>query len=157
MRKILSERVERIAPSATFAVKAKAQELKAKGADVINFGTGEPNFDTPPHIKEAAKRALDEGFTKYTAIAGINELREAIAEKMRKENKVECSRDNVITCNGAKHALYNVFQVLLNPNDEVLILSPYWVSYPGQVRLAGGKPVFVGFGGEMQPNVESIK
>ena len=154
---MLSERVKRIEPSATFAVKAKANALKAKGIEVLSFGLGEPDFDTPDHIKDAAKKALDEGFTKYTAAAGIPELREAIAEKMKKENSVECSADNVIVSNGAKHSLHNIFQAMLNPGDEAIILSPYWVSYIEQVKLSEGEPVIVDCDEQFQPVPEAIR
>ncbi|MAG21683.1 MAG: aspartate aminotransferase [Candidatus Diapherotrites archaeon] len=157
MVELLSERVSRIAPSATFAVKAKANALKAKGVDVLSFGLGEPDFDTPQHIKDAAKKALDEGFTKYTAAAGIPELREGIASKMKEQNSVECSAANIIVSNGAKHSLHNIFQAMLNPGDEVIILSPYWVSYLEQIKLSEGKPIIVDCDEQFQPIPDKIR
>ncbi len=154
---MLSERVSRIKPSATFAVKAKANALKATGANVLSFGLGEPDFDTPQHVKDAAKKALDEGFTKYTPAAGIPELRGAIAEKMKRENNIDCSASNIVVSNGAKHSLHNIFQAVLNPGDEVILLSPYWVSYAEQVNLSDGKPVFVDCDEDFQPIPEKIK
>ena len=154
---MISERVKRIKPSATFTVKAKAQALKAKGIDVLSFGMGEPDFDTPQHVKDGAKKALDDGFTKYTPSIGISELRQAIAEKTKKINKIDCSAGNVLVSNGAKHCLHNVFQTMLNPGDETIVLSPYWVSYPDQVEISEGKPVIVETDEEFQPVVDSIR
>ncbi|MCP4197184.1 MAG: pyridoxal phosphate-dependent aminotransferase [Proteobacteria bacterium] len=121
----------------------RAGELKAEGVDIISFSAGEPDFDTPAHIVEAAKKALDQGMTRYTPVTGTADLREAIAEETFRATGVTCSPDQVITTVGAKHALYGFFQAVLNPGDEVLIPAPYWVSYPDQVRLAGGAPVIV--------------
>jgi aspartate aminotransferase len=139
----LSDRLSAILPSATLAVTAKAKALKQQGVDVIGFGAGEPDFDTPEEIKAAAGKALEEGFTKYTPTAGILELREAICGKLKGENGLEYDPSQVLLSCGAKHSLFNLFQALLNPGDEVLIPSPFWVSYPEMVRLAGGRPVFV--------------
>lgn len=139
----LSERLSAILPSATLAVTAKAKELRAQGVDVVGFGAGEPDFDTPEPVKAAAAAALDDGFTKYTPTPGIPELREAICAKLHDENGLEYGPAQVLVSCGAKHSLYNFFQAVLNPGDEVLIPSPYWVSYPEMVRLAGGVPVFI--------------
>jgi len=125
----LSERVQRIKPSPTLAITAKAKELRKRGIDVIGFGAGEPDFDTPDYVKEGAIRALKEGKTKYTPSAGIPELREAIANKLKERNKVEYTSSEVIVAPGAKMGLYEVFATILNPGDEVIVPSPYWVSY----------------------------
>ena len=139
----LADRLESIKPSPTLALNAKAKQLAAQGVDVVGFAAGEPDFATPEHITQAAIDALKSGFTKYTATAGIPELRAAIADKLKKENGLSYPPEQVIVSVGAKHALYNLFQALLSPGDEVIIFCPYWVSYPDMVRLAGGTPVFV--------------
>jgi aspartate aminotransferase len=139
----LSKRLKEILPSATLSITATANALKKEGIDVIGFGAGEPDFDTPSPIKAAAVAALHEGFTKYTPTAGTIELRRAVADKLRVENGLEYEPSQVIVSCGAKHSLFNIFQAIINPGDEVLIPSPYWVSYPEMVRLAGGTPVFV--------------
>jgi aspartate aminotransferase len=139
----LASRLSAIKPSATLALNAKAKNLVAQGVDVVSFAAGEPDFDTPRAIKDAAIEALNAGFTKYTATAGIPELRAAIAEKLEKDNGVKLTPEQVMVSCGAKHSLYNIFQALLNPGDEVIIFSPYWVSYPDMVRLASGTPVIV--------------
>ncbi len=130
-------------PSATVAVNAKALELKRKGVDLVALTAGEPDFDTPEHVKEAARRALAQGKTKYAPPAGIPELREALAEKFRRENGLEVTPEETLVTVGGKQALFNLFQAILDPGDEVLVLSPYWVSYPEMVRFAGGVPVEV--------------
>ncbi len=130
-------------PSPTFAIMGKAQELKKKGFPVLNFSVGEPDFDTPEHVKEAAVRAMKEGFTRYTATAGILELREAIAEKLKKENGIDAEPEEVIVSPGGKHALNNIFQTLCEKGDEVIIPSPYWPSFMEQVRLCEATPVVV--------------
>jgi aspartate aminotransferase len=140
---MLSERARKIKPSPTLAIDAKAKEMIASGIDVINFGAGEPDFDTPDHIKEAAMKAIRDGFTKYTPVGGIDPLKDAIIGKLRKDNRIEYSRDDIIVSCGAKHSLYNIAQALYGPGDEVIIPSPYWVSYPDQVILNGAAPVFV--------------
>lgn len=140
---MISERTKRVKPSATLQLNATAQAMKRQGIDVLSFSVGEPDFDTPEHIKEAAIRALKEGKTKYTPVGGIPELKEAICEKLHRDNGLSYSPDEVIVSCGAKHSLYNIFQAILNPADEVIILSPYWVSYPAQVLLNDGIPVFV--------------
>lgn len=139
----ISERMKQIAPSMTLAIDAKAKKLQAEGQDVLNFGAGEPDFNTPAPICEAAKRAIDEGYHKYTPVPGTLELRKAIAQYLEREYKVKVEPTDIVASCGAKHSLYNVFMALVNPGDEVLIPSPYWVSYPEQVKLAGGVPVFV--------------
>lgn len=139
----LAKRLKAVKPSPTLALNAKAKALAAKGKDVVSFAAGEPDFDTPAHVKEAAKAALDAGFTKYTATGGIPELKAAIVEKLKRENKLEYAPEQILVSVGAKHSLYNVFQALLSPGDEVIIFSPYWVSYPDMVRLADGEPVIV--------------
>ncbi len=130
-------------PSATVAVNAKALELRRRGVDLVALTAGEPDFDTPEHVKEAARRALAQGKTKYAPPAGIPELREALAEKFRRENGLEVAPDQTIVTVGGKQALFNLFQAILDPGDEVIVLAPYWVSYPEMVRFAGGVPVEV--------------
>lgn len=138
-----ADRVQKLTPSLTLAIDAKAKALKAQGVDVIGFGAGEPDLDTPEHIKAAAMGSLDAGFTKYTPSSGIPELREAIAEKLNKDNGVSYEPSQIIVTCGAKHACFNAFLATLNPGDEVLIPAPYWLSYPEMVKLAGGEPVIV--------------
>ncbi|ATB40134.1 aspartate aminotransferase [Cystobacter fuscus] len=139
----LANRLKAIKPSPTLALTAKAKALVAQGVDVVNFAAGEPDFDTPDFIKQAAIDALGKGFTKYTPTAGIPELREAICAKLERDNHLTFAPDQVLVSVGAKHSLYNIFQALLNEGDEVIILSPFWVSYPEMVQLAGGKPVII--------------
>lgn len=139
----LANRVTQIAPSPTLAVNAKAKALKAAGADILNFSVGEPDFDTPPHICAAGKKAIDDGHTRYTAVPGIPELREAVANRFREDHGWEYSPEQIQVCCGGKHGLYNIFQAVINDGDEVLIPAPYWVSYPPMVQLAGGIPVSV--------------
>jgi len=139
----ISERAKLIKPSPTLAVTAKASALKSQGVDVIDFGAGEPDFDTPQRIKDAAKKALDQGFTKYTPAAGIPELKKAIAAKFDKDNGLKYAPEQIIVSCGAKHSLYNLFQAVLDEGDEIVIIAPYWVSYPDMGMLAGAKPVFV--------------
>ena len=139
----LSPRIERIQPSITLAVTALAKKLAAEGVDVIGFGAGEPDFDTPEHVKEAAKAALDRGETKYTPAAGSPELRKAVASSLSSAHGLTLGPQQVAVCSGAKHALYTLFQVLLGGGDEVIIPAPYWVSYPDMVLLADGRPVIV--------------
>jgi len=140
---IIADRLKQIKPSPTLAVDARANELKAQGRDIIALGLGEPDFDTPVSVKEAAKKAIDAGKTKYTPVTGTAELKDAIIKKFKRENGLDYKRDEVIVSTGAKQVLYNVFMATLNPGDEVVIPAPYWVSYPDMVMLAGGKPVFV--------------
>lgn len=139
----LAERVKALTPSTTLAITAKAKELKAQGMDVIGLGAGEPDFNTPKHIIDAAFKSMNEGNTKYTPSAGLPTLISAIIEKFKKDQGIDYKKNQVIVTNGAKHALYTLFQVLLNEGDEVIIPTPYWVSYPEQVKLAGGVPVYV--------------
>jgi aspartate aminotransferase len=137
----LASRLDPIKPSITLAVTAKAARLRADGVDVISFGAGEPDFDTPDHIKDAARAALDKGVGKYTDTAGILPLRKVIASELSAVHKTAIEPDQVLVSTGAKHSLYNLFMALLDPGDEVLIPAPYWVSYPDMVMLAGGRPL----------------
>jgi len=139
----ISTRARNLVPSATLAIGAKARQMQADGIDVIGFAQGEPDFDTPNHIKEAAIQAAREGFTKYTATGGINELKDAVAAKLKRDNGLAYTRNQVLISCGGKHSLYNVFQALLDPGDEVIIPAPYWVSFPEQVKLCDAKPVIV--------------
>jgi aspartate aminotransferase len=139
----LSKRARMIKPSPTLAITAKAKAMRAQGIDVISFGAGEPDFDTPQHIKDAAIAALQEGFTKYTPVGGIDELKEAICKKLQRENRVQYQKENILVSCGGKHSFYNMAQAFIDEGDEVIIPAPYWVSYPPMVELAGGKPVIV--------------
>jgi len=139
----LADRVNKIQPSPTLAIDAKAKSLKAQGVDIVGFGAGEPDFDTPANIKEAAKKAIDAGFTKYTPVGGTDELKDAIIAKMKRDHGLDYTRDEISVACGAKHSLYNISQALIQEGDEVIIPAPYWVSYPDQVVLAGGRPVFI--------------
>lgn len=140
----ISSKAQKIAPSPTLSLAAKVRELKKQGKRVISFTAGEPDFDTPSPVKEAAKKALDDGFTKYTPTTGIGELKERIAEKLKKENGLEYETKEIIISPGAKFVIFNALFALLDEGDEVLLPSPYWVSYPEQVWMAGGKPIIVG-------------
>ncbi len=140
---MLSDRARKIKPSPTLAIDSKAKAMKAAGEDVISFGVGEPDFDTPENIKEAAVKAMKDGFTKYTAVGGIDPLKDAIIDKLKADNGLSYKRDEIIASTGAKHSLYNVAQALYGPGDEVIIPAPYWVSYPDQVLLNDAVPVFV--------------
>jgi len=140
---MLSKRVLNIKPSATLAIEAKAKALKAQGVDVISFGAGEPDFDTPQHIKDAAKKAIDEGFTKYCPVAGTPDLKQAIINRIKNETGVVYQENEIIVSCGAKHSLYNLFQAILNPGDQIIIPTPCWVSYPDMAILAGAKVKFV--------------
>ena len=139
----VSHRCQHITPSMTLAIDAAAKEMKAAGEDVIGFGAGEPDFATPPHIVAAAKEALDLGMTRYTPSSGTLQLRKAICDKLARDNGLQYEPADVIVSGGAKHSLFNTFQAILDPGDEVLIPTPCWVSYPEMVRMAGGVPVFV--------------
>ncbi|MGB7159461.1 MAG: pyridoxal phosphate-dependent aminotransferase [Tepidisphaeraceae bacterium] len=139
----LADRVSLVSDSITLAVTAKAKAMKKAGIDVVGFGAGEPDFDTPAFIKDAAKAALDRGMTKYTAAPCEPELKQAIAEKFNRDNGLPYKPENITTGAGGKHCLYMAFMAVLNPGDEVLIPSPYWVSYPEQVKLAGGTPIVI--------------
>lgn len=138
-----AKRIAKLNPSITLAVDAKAKALKAQGLDVVGFGAGEPDFDTPPHIRDAAIKGLNEGLTRYTPAAGMPQLRQAVADFYQNRYGLPASPKNVAICCGAKHALYNVFQLLLDPGDEVIIPAPYWVSYPEMVWLAEGEAVIL--------------
>ncbi|MEE9499982.1 MAG: pyridoxal phosphate-dependent aminotransferase [Candidatus Omnitrophota bacterium] len=135
-----SDRVSQLKSSPTLAISAKAKEMRKRGLDVIGFGAGEPDFDTPLNIKEAAIEAIKKGFTKYTPASGIIELKNAVCEKLKRDNSLRYKPDEIAISCGAKHALYNIFQVLCQKQDEVIIISPYWVSYTEMVRLSGAKP-----------------
>ena len=138
---MLAERLKTLAPSSTLAVQAKAKALRAQGVDVISFGAGEPDFDTPERIKAAAVEAMRRGQTKYTEVGGIAELRAAVCAKFKRDQGLDYAPDEVLVSCGAKHTLYNMVVALLNPGDEMLVPSPFWVSYPEQARLVGGVPV----------------
>jgi len=140
---MLSDRVKKVKPSATITISAKAMDLRANGIDVISLSAGEPDFDTPEHIKQAAIEAIDKGQTKYTQVDGTPELKDAIISKFNRDNNLHYQRENIIVSTGAKQTLYNLFQSVLGSDDEVVIISPYWVSYPDMVILADAKPVIV--------------
>lgn len=135
-----SERILTVEPSATLAITSKAKEMLSSGEDVVILAAGEPDFDTPDIIKEAAIKAIQDGKTKYTPASGTKSLKEAIAQKLKRDNGLDYSASEIVVSNGAKHSLYNTLQVICNPEDEVLIIPPYWLSYPEMVKLAGGKP-----------------
>ncbi len=139
----LSKNIAKITSSVTLDITAKAKKMAKSGIDVVNFGAGEPDFDTPEHIKKAAIRAIEEGFTKYTPSSGMPELREAIARKFKADNGVEYRASQIVVSCGAKHSLYNIFAALVNEGDEVIIPAPYWVSYPEMVKAQGGVPVYL--------------
>ena len=144
----LSDRLNRLAPSATLAMSQKSGEMKAQGIDVINMSVGEPDFNTPDHIKEAAKKAIDENFSRYSPVPGYIELRKAIVNKLKNENGLEYSTNEILVSNGAKQSVCNTVMALVNDGEEVIIPAPYWVSYPQMVKLAGGTPVIVEAGFE---------
>lgn len=139
----LAERVAQLKPSATLAISAKAQELKAQGKDILSLSVGEPDFPTPEHIRDAAKKAMDEGFTRYTPVPGMPALRKAAADYFNNFYDADARAENIIVTNGGKQGIYNLCQALLNPGDHVLIPAPYWVSYPPIVELAAAKPVII--------------
>ncbi len=143
MEIFISKKALSVSPSSTLAIDAKAKSMKAKGIDVIGFGAGEPDFDTPLHIKEAAIQAINNGFTKYTPAAGMIELKEAVCRELKNDYGVDYSPSQIVISNGAKHSLINVFTAICQPGDEVIIPAPYWVSYPEMVKLADGIPVYV--------------
>ena len=144
----LSDRLNRLAPSATLAMSQKSSEMKAQGIDVINMSVGEPDFNTPDHIKEAAKKAIDENYSRYSPVPGYIQLRKAIVEKLKKENGLEYSTNEILVSNGAKQSVCNTVMALVNDGEEVIIPAPYWVSYPQMVKLAGGEPVIIEAGFE---------
>jgi len=139
----LTKRIQSIKPSPTLAITMKANALRAQGRDIIGFGAGEPDFDTPENIKAAAVRAIASGFTKYTPVGGIDELKDAIAVKMARDHGLDYNRSQIVVSCGAKHTLYNLIQVLCEEGDEVIVPAPYWVSYVDIVVLAGATPVVI--------------
>ena len=143
MKNPLSERVRKVKPSATIAISSKAMEMRSAGVDVISMSAGEPDFDTPEYIKDAAKMAMDNGKTKYTQVDGVPDLKQAIINKFSEDNDLVYDPENILVSTGAKQTLFNLFQAILGPGDEVIIISPYWVSYPDMVLLADAKPVIV--------------
>ncbi|MGH8372049.1 MAG: aminotransferase class I/II-fold pyridoxal phosphate-dependent enzyme, partial [Gammaproteobacteria bacterium] len=145
---VLSERVQRLQPSPTLAVTARAAELKAQGKDIIGLGAGEPDFDTPEHIKEAAIAAIHAGKTKYTAVDGTPPLKQAVIAKFKRENNLDYAPNQILVSCGGKQSFFNLCQALLNPGDEVIVPAPYWVSYPEIVQIAGATPVVVYAGTE---------
>ncbi|OGX19283.1 MAG: aspartate aminotransferase [Omnitrophica WOR_2 bacterium RBG_13_44_8b] len=140
---IISKRIMQISPSPTLSITAKAKKMQAEGINVIGFGAGEPDFDTPVNIKEAAKKAIDKGFTKYTPTAGTKELKDAICAKFKKDNNLEYSPDEILVSCGAKHSIFNIVVTLCDEDDEVVLPSPYWVSYPEMIKVAGAKAVIL--------------
>lgn len=145
---LLSDRLNRLAPSATLAMSQKSSEMKAQGIDVINMSVGEPDFNTPDHIKNAAKEAVDNNYSRYSPVPGYADLRKAIAAKLKRENNLEYNINEILVSNGAKQSVCNTVMALVNDGDEVIIPTPYWVSYPQMVKLAGGNPVFINAGFE---------
>jgi aspartate aminotransferase len=143
MQLTLSDRMQTLSPSLTIAISTLARELKAEGKDVLSFSAGEPDFGTPKRIKDEAIKAINEGFTQYTAVPGIPELLEAVATKLKRDNNLTYAPSDIIVSNGAKHSLFNLFQAVINPGDEVIIPAPYWVTYPELVKYAYGKPVII--------------
>ena len=143
MNNILSDRLNKLSPSATLAMSQRSGELKAQGVDVINLSVGEPDFNTPDHIKDAAKKAIDENWTRYSPVPGYPDLKKAISDKLKRENNLDYSPDEILTSNGAKQCVCNAVLALVNAGDEVIIPAPYWVSYPQMVKLAEGTPVYV--------------
>ena len=148
--KVLSDRLQRLAPSATLAMSQKSSEMKAQGIDVINMSVGEPDFNTPEHIKEAAKQAIDNNFSRYSPVPGYPDLRKAVTEKLKKENGLDYTTDEILVSNGAKQSVCNAVMALVNDGDEVIIPAPYWVSYPQMAKLAGGIPVIINAGFEQE-------
>jgi len=139
----LNKKIKQIQPSATLKITAMAKKMKKEGLDVISFGAGEPDYDTPQYIKDAAIKSINNGETKYTPASGTDELKSAVVEKLQKENNLQYANENIIISCGAKHSIYNIIQVIINDGDEVILFAPYWVSYIEQIRLAGGTPVIV--------------
>ncbi|WP_368029279.1 pyridoxal phosphate-dependent aminotransferase [Arcobacter sp. s6] len=139
----IANRMENLSPSVTMAITALARELKAQGKDILSFSAGEPDFDTPEIIKQAAIKAINDGQTKYTAVEGIIATKQAIINKLKKDHNLDYKLDNILISNGAKHSLFNLFQVLVEEGDEVIIPAPYWVTYPEQVKFSDGVPVFI--------------
>ena len=140
---IISKRVSGISPSVTLAITAKAKQMQKDGIDVVGFGAGEPDFDTPDNIKDAAIKAIESGFTKYTPSGGIPELKQAVCDKLKKDNGIDYKPSEVLISCGGKHTLYNIMEALLENGDEAILPSPYWVTYEEQIKMAGAKPVIV--------------
>jgi aspartate aminotransferase len=140
---VISKRAAGIAPSVTLAITAKAKQMKADGIDVVGFGAGEPDFDTPDHIKDAAIKAIKDGFTKYTPSGGIPELKKAVCDKFKRENHIDYKPNEVLISCGGKHTLYNIMEVLLDHGEEAILPAPYWVTYEEQIKMAGAKPVII--------------
>jgi len=140
---MLSDRIQTLSPSLTIAISSLARDLKAQGKDILSFSAGEPDFETPRAIKDEAIKAINDGFTQYTAVPGIPELLEAVATKLKRDNNIEYAPSDIIVSNGAKQSLFNLFQAVLNPEDEVIIPAPYWVTYPELVKYAGAVPVII--------------
>lgn len=157
MKQIISDRLNRLSESQTIAMARRSRELKAQGVDVISLSLGEPDFNTPEFIKDAAKKALDDNFTSYTAVSGYQELREAICTKLKRDNGLTYNANQIVTSTGAKQSLANVLLALINPGDEVVLLAPYWVSYLEMVKLAEGTPVFVSGGVETDFKVSAAQ
>lgn len=154
----LSERLNRLAPSATLAMSQKSSEMKTQGIDVINLSVGEPDFNTPDHIKTAAKEAIDENYSKYSPVPGYPDLRKAIVDKLHRENQLDYEVAEILVSNGAKQSVCNTLLALVDEGDEVIIPAPYWVSYPQMVKLAGGNPTIVktGFAQEFKISPEQL-
>ncbi len=155
----ISQRALNTSPSPTLAITSLARRLKSEGVDIASFAAGEPDFDTPQHIKDAAVKALAEGFTKYTPSSGTDQLRDAVAAKFKRDSGLTYTREQIIVSCGAKHSLFNAILAVCDPGDEVIILAPYWVTYPEQVKLAGGKPIIVNCSSEnnYQPTREQLQ
>lgn len=154
---MLSKRISALQESPTLALNAKVKALDAEGKDVVNFTVGEPDFRTPANVIEAAKRALDEGFTRYTPASGIPELKDAICAKFKKDNRLDYKRGDIIVSNGGKQALSNAIQAICDKGDEIILPIPYWVSYVEQIRIAEGVPIFLNFNKDFQFNVDGLK
>ncbi|MDD4679352.1 MAG: pyridoxal phosphate-dependent aminotransferase [Clostridia bacterium] len=156
---MLSRKIQNISESLTLAIDAKAKKMAGEGQDIIGFGAGEPDFSTPDFVIQAAKEGLDKGLTRYTPSSGTLQLRQAICRKLERDNQIKYSPEEIIVSNGAKHSLYNVFQAILNPGDEVIIPQPYWLSYPEMVKMADGIPVFIDTKEEnsFKPTIEELK
>ena len=155
----IAQRVNKINPSFTLQMATKAADMRSRGVDVINFSVGEPDFNTPKHIRDAAKEALDQGYTKYTAGPGMIELRQAICEKLKRENKISYDPSSILVSNGEKQSLYNACQAIFNPDDSVVVFSPYWVSFPEFVKMAEANPVLVDTFPEsnFEPNFDDLE
>ena len=139
----IANRMENLSPSVTMAITALARDLKDQGKDILSFSAGEPDFNTPEVIKQSAIKAIQDGYTKYTAVEGIIETKQAIINKLKKDHNLEYQLDHIVVSNGAKHSLFNLFQLLIEKGDEVIIPAPYWVTYPEQVKYSDGVPVFI--------------